>query len=70
MEQLHLFENLISEEDAAETLGVHRTWLSVRRRAGEGPRYLRVGNRILYDPQDLDDWLESLKTQQENTHGE
>lgn len=64
MEQIPLFENLLTEEEAAQRLGFTREWLRQRRTRGEGPKYIRYpsSGRIMYDPKDLDEWLHSLKT--------
>lgn len=64
MEQIPLFENTLTEEEAAQRLGFSREWLAQKRRKGAGPRYLTFpgSNRIVYDPKDLDEWLHSLKT--------
>lgn len=63
MEQLHLFDTLLTTDEAAEALGVSKITLAIWRREKRGPRYLKIGNRVYYDPQDLDAWLESRKTQ-------
>lgn len=63
MEQLHLFDTLLTADEVAEILGVHKQTVSVWRKEKRGPRYLKIGNRVYYDPQDLDAWLESRKTQ-------
>lgn len=64
MDQIPLFENVLTEEEAAERLGFSREWLRGKRIRGQGPKYLRFpgSNRIVYDPKDLDEWLNSLKT--------
>jgi excisionase family DNA binding protein len=42
---------------AAEYLGVALTTLAKWRISGEGPRYARVGKRVLYRRDDLDAWM-------------
>lgn len=46
--------------EAAEYLGVHRTYLDRRRTAGGGPAFIRLSARkIAYRTADLDIWLEA-----------
>ena len=44
---------------AAEYLGLHPRTLDNWRSQGRGPRYLRVGRRIVYRIAHLEDYLES-----------
>ena len=47
---------------AAEYLGgLSTSTLAKWRVSGFGPRYLRVGARIVYERADLDDWLNSRR---------
>ena len=41
--------------------GTQPQTLRVWRVAGRGPKYAKIGNRILYDTRDLDEFLESRK---------
>jgi len=52
---------LLTEKDAAAKLGYSLFWLRDLRKRGAGPRYIKLGNRAMYDPADLSAWLESLK---------
>lgn len=63
-----LHDTLLTEEEAAERIGFSYEWLRQKRRAGKGPTHIPIGNRILYDPNDIDRWLESLKTRKESNH--
>ena len=45
--------------EAAEYLGISVSTLSKRRVDGDGPKYLKLGRRVVYDTRDLDDWLNS-----------
>jgi excisionase family DNA binding protein len=45
-------------EEAAEYLGVSRHTLAWWRHHGVGPRYGRMGQRIVYRVEDLDSWLD------------
>jgi hypothetical protein len=42
---------------AAEYCGVSTAYLNKLRVTGEGPVFIRLGRRIVYDSGDLDDWL-------------
>ncbi|MGH7564853.1 MAG: helix-turn-helix transcriptional regulator [Gemmatimonadota bacterium] len=49
---------LIDEEEAAELLGVSRTWLQRKRLGGIGPRHLRIGVAIRYVPVEVLTWAQ------------
>lgn len=57
MQQMNLLEGLMSEEEVAEGLGMSRQWLSTQRRKGVGPPFLSFGSRIMYDVNDVNNWL-------------
>jgi excisionase family DNA binding protein len=44
--------------EAAEYLGVSKSWLEQRRCKGTGPRYLKIGALVRYRPDDLDTYAE------------
>ena len=48
-------------KDAAQYLGVHFTTLNTWRSEGGGPRYMKLGTRVVYDSADLDRWMEQRK---------
>jgi predicted DNA-binding transcriptional regulator AlpA len=50
---------LISAPQAADYLGLSASTLSKRRVFGGGPKYLKLGRRVVYDTRDLDDWLDA-----------
>ncbi|MAZ17622.1 MAG: excisionase [Ahrensia sp.] len=50
-------DRLISTREAAEVLGVSSSYLAKSRLTGEGPRFIKIGARVLYRPSDLDAWL-------------
>ena len=43
-------------EEAAEFLGFSKQTLEIWRCYGKGPRYLKIGRRIFYRPQDLEEF--------------
>lgn len=50
---------LMTEEQAAEYLGLTPRFLQARRYRGGGPRFVRVGSRtVRYRPEDLRKWVE------------
>jgi len=51
---------LIGIREAAQALGLSERTLWDLTKAGEIP-HVRVGRRVLYDPNDLRAWVESLK---------
>ncbi|NIO22002.1 MAG: helix-turn-helix domain-containing protein [Candidatus Aenigmarchaeota archaeon] len=52
----------LNEEQAARYLGISKYTLQKWRRPGNpGPRFYKVGARILYELQDLDFWVKAQK---------
>ena len=49
----------LNDHEAAEYVGLSISTLSKRRVFGGGPKYLKLGRRVVYDTRDLDDWLDS-----------
>ena len=45
--------------EAAEVLGVSKQTLAHWRMSGAGPRFVRAGRIILYDPKELGNWAAS-----------
>jgi hypothetical protein len=52
---------LLNIVEAAESLKVSPAYLEKLRSAGGGPRFVKMGTRIAYDPADLAAWVEALK---------
>lgn len=48
---------LLSPEDAALVLGVAEGTLANWRAAGKGPPFVRVGRKVMYRMESLEDWL-------------
>ncbi len=60
--------DLINAKHAAQHLCITEGTLAKWRLTGEGPKFLRVGRRIAYDPKDIAQWLDArrvLSTSQE-----
>jgi predicted DNA-binding transcriptional regulator AlpA len=52
---------LLSENELSQYLGIARITLSRLRSLGDGPKYIRLGRRIVYVPLDVEQWLQSKK---------
>ena len=57
---MHTFE-LLSEQAVSKSLGLTRQALQNMRWRGGGPRYVKLGRRVLYDPADLEAWIQQNK---------
>ena len=53
----------LSVSQAARRLGLSTSWLNKARITGGGPPYLKLGRRVLYDRNDLDEWLVANRRQ-------
>ena len=51
----------LGPEEAARYLGLSPRTLQRMRVTGEGPRYVKVRRRVIYDRLDLDDWAGKRK---------
>ena len=51
----------LNSPEAAEYLGISVSTLSKRRVDGDGPQYLKLGRRVVYDTRDLDAWLDTRR---------
>ena len=51
--------DLMTTTEAAEYVGLSPRTLERYRVTGEGPKFLKVGRRVLYRRSDLDGWLEN-----------
>jgi predicted DNA-binding transcriptional regulator AlpA len=52
-------QSLMKERDAAEQLGCSVSLLHKWRTTRTGPPYVKVGNLVRYDPEDLEQWIAS-----------
>ena len=48
---------LLSTSEAAQYVGLSRSYLEKKRLTGGGPRYAKLGTRVVYDLSDLDAWV-------------
>jgi predicted DNA-binding transcriptional regulator AlpA len=47
--------------DAAAYVGLAASTLEKLRLTGGGPAYFKLGKSVLYDPEDLDNWMASKR---------
>lgn len=52
-------EKLLNTTQAAEVLGLRPNTLEIWRCRNQGPKYKKLGRRILYDPADLEEYAQS-----------
>jgi hypothetical protein len=52
---------LLDQDTAAEILNTHTNTLANWRVRGVGPRFVKVGRAVKYDPADLKSWIEARK---------
>lgn len=52
---------LLSTQEAAKALGLSPQTLAILRVEGGGPRYVKLGRSVRYDPTDLAAWVEANK---------
>jgi predicted DNA-binding transcriptional regulator AlpA len=43
----------------SEHTGLSASWFNNKRSSGEGPPYVKVGSKVLYDVRKVDEWLVS-----------
>lgn len=53
----------LHRKQAAGYIGVSISWLDKSRLRGDGPPFLQIGGRIVYDTADLDSYLSSCRRQ-------
>lgn len=61
---------LLDTTQAAESLKLSPRTLDGFRYTGRGPRYAKLGRRVMYDPADLAAWVESRKRTRTSTKEE
>lgn len=50
---------LIDEIQAAQHLGVKVSWMRAHRYLGDGPKFVKLGSKVLYQPEELDRYVEA-----------
>jgi predicted DNA-binding transcriptional regulator AlpA len=56
---MHTEKHRLSAAEAADYVGLSASTLSKRRVFGGGPKYLKLGRRVVYDTRDLDAWVDA-----------
>jgi excisionase family DNA binding protein len=51
----------LTVKEAATYVPVAKSTLDKLRVAGGGPKFIKIGKRVLYDTIDIDGWMETLK---------
>jgi predicted DNA-binding transcriptional regulator AlpA len=51
----------LTTKQAATYIGLSKSTLDHYRTAGQGPRFIKLGRKILYDTVDLDRWIDQHK---------
>ena len=63
-------QKLLDTGEVAQTYGFGKSTLDKLRMTGEGPRFVKRGRRVLYDPADVNEWLEGLKRRSTSDRGQ
>jgi predicted DNA-binding transcriptional regulator AlpA len=64
------YRKLINTPETAEYLGISVSTLSKLRVFGGGPKYLKLGRRVVYDTRDLEAWLDAHRRASTSDEGE
>jgi excisionase family DNA binding protein len=60
---------MLRTRDAARYLGIAESTAEKLRLTGGGPRFIKLGKSVCYDPGDLDAWLEANKRRSTTDRG-
>jgi predicted DNA-binding transcriptional regulator AlpA len=58
---LKKLQGFLSERELSELTGIKVNTLQRWRLLGKGPRFLKLGGAVRYDPKDVDVWLEECR---------
>ncbi|GAA5057793.1 hypothetical protein GCM10023208_23650 [Erythrobacter westpacificensis] len=53
----------LTSAELDDMLGAHAGYCAKLRLTGDGPRYSKLGRKVLYDPRDVQAWLNERKVQ-------
>ena len=62
--------NLLKVAQAAAHVGLSESTMNKLRLTGDGPTYVKLGSRVLYDMRDLDAWISARRRQSTSSSGE
>jgi hypothetical protein len=51
----------LNRKRTADRLGVSLSWLDKSRLTGLGPKFLKIGNRVIYDEGDIEDFEDKCR---------
>ncbi len=61
-------KRMLRTRDAARYVGLAESTMEKLRLTGGGSRFVRLGKTVVYDPADLDAWLEANKRRSTTDH--
>jgi predicted DNA-binding transcriptional regulator AlpA len=56
-----MLASLLNTQQASRVFGLAPATLATMRVRGEGPKYVKPGRSVFYDPADLREWIEANK---------
>lgn len=61
---------MLRTDEASKLIGLSPSTLAKLRLTGGGPRYIKLGRTVVYDPADIEAWLRSHRRLSTSVHGE
>lgn len=55
--------SILNADDASQKLGISKSTLAKMRLDGTGPAYSKLGRRVVYRVEDLEDWVKANRFQ-------
>ena len=55
--------SILNADDASQKLGISKSTLAKMRLDGTGPAYSKLGRRVVYRAEDLEDWVKANRFQ-------
>jgi hypothetical protein len=52
-----MIKKFITEKDVSRDYSISTSWLQKRRKDCDGPPFVRIGRKILYDVEAVDKWF-------------
>ena len=53
----------LTRKEAAELFGLSPKWLANLGSQGRGPKYFKLGRKVLYRARDIEEWIQKNATQ-------
>lgn len=60
----------IRVRQAADYIGLSKSYLDKARCSGKGPAFVKLGNSVIYRTEDLDEWVAANRTMPANDNSE